>query len=67
MLDLIIQRLKSKTYWVAIIGALLSVIEVNSGFFGQYIPLPERTYAVMLWPVLMLALREVTKTALADK
>ena len=67
MLDLIIQRLKSKTYRVAIIGALLSAIEANSGFFSQYIPLPERSYIVMLWPVLMLALREVTTTALAEK
>ena len=66
-MNAIIQRLKSKTYWVAIIGALLSVIEANSGFFGQYIPLPERTYIVMLWPVLMIALREVTTTALAEK
>jgi len=67
MLDLITQRLKSKTYWVAIVGALLSTLEANSGFFSQYIPMPERTYIVLLWPVLMLALREVTTTALADK
>jgi len=67
MLDLITQRLKSKTYWVAIVGALLSILEANSGFFSQYIPMPERTYIVLLWPVLMLSLREVTTTALADK
>jgi len=66
-MDLIIQRLKSKTYWAAIIGALLSVLEANSGFFSQYIPMPERTYIVLLWPVLMLVLREFTTTALADK
>jgi uncharacterized membrane protein len=66
-MDLLIQRLKSKTYWVAIIGALLTVIEANSGFFGQYVPMPYRTYIVLLWPVLMLVLREVTTTALADK
>jgi hypothetical protein len=49
------------------VGAMLAVIEANSGFFGQYIPFPYRTYAVLLWPVLMLLLREVTTTALADK
>lgn len=67
MLELIKQRLSSKTYWVALIGTLLTIVEANSGFFGQYIPMPERTYIVMLWPVLMLGLREVTTTALADK
>ena len=66
-MELLIQRLKSKTYWVALLGALLTIVEANSGFFGQYIPMPYRTYIVMLWPVLMLALREVTTTALAEK
>ena len=66
-MELLIQRLKSKTYWIALIGALLSVVEVNSGFFGQLIPLPYRTYLIMFWPVVMLILREVTTTALADK
>lgn len=66
-MELVMQRFKSKTYWVALIGALLTVLEANSGFFGQFIPLPYRTYIVLLWPVLMLVLREVTTTALADK
>jgi uncharacterized membrane protein len=66
-MNLILQRLKSKTYWVALVGALLTVIEANSGFIGQYIPMPYRTYIIMLWPVVMLVLREVTTTALADK
>lgn len=63
----IIQRLKSKTYWVAIVGALLTVIEANSGFIGQFVPAPYRAYIIMLWPVLMLVLRELTTTALAEK
>ena len=63
----IIQRLKSKTYWVAIVGALLTAIEANSGFLGQFIPAPYRAYIIMLWPVLMLILRELTTSALADK
>ena len=67
MLDLIKQRLQSKTYWAAIIGALLTVIEANSGFISQYVAAEYRQYLIMLWPVLMLGLREVTKTALADK
>ena len=63
----VIQRLKSKTYWVAIVGALLTVIEANSGFIGQFVPAPYRAYIIMLWPVLMVILREVTKSALSDK
>ncbi len=63
----IIKRLKSKTYWAAIGGALLMVIEHNSGFFSTYLPDSVRTIAVMMWPVLMVALREVTTTALAEK
>jgi hypothetical protein len=43
------------------------VIELNSNFIGQFIPLPYRTYIIMLWPVLMLTLREVTTTTLSDK
>lgn len=66
-MNAIIQRLKSKTYWVAIVGALLTTIEANSGLLGQFIPAPYRAYIIMLWPVLMLVLRELTTTALADK
>jgi uncharacterized membrane protein len=66
-MNAIVQRLKSKTYWVAIVGALLTVIEANSGFLGQLVPAPYRAYIIMLWPVLMLVLRELTTTALADK
>ena len=66
-MNAIIQRLKSKTYWVALIGALLTAIEANSGFIGQFVPAPDRAYIIMLWPVLMLVLRELTTTALADK
>jgi hypothetical protein len=35
--------------------------------FSLYLPAEVRTAAVMLWPVLMIALREVTTSALADK
>ncbi len=63
----IFQRLKSKTYWVALVGALLTVIETNSGFIGQFMPADYRPYIVMMWPVLMLVLREFTTSALADK
>jgi len=66
-MNALLQRFKSKTYWVALIGALLTAIEVNSGFLGSFIPMPYRNYVIMMWPVLMLILREVTTSALSDK
>lgn len=66
-MDILIQRLKSKTYWAAIIGALLTGLDAQSGFFSQYFPPMYRPYIPMLWPVLMMVMREVTTTALADK
>ena len=60
-------RLKSKTYWAAIVGALLLVIEQNSGVFSHYLPESVRSMAVLMWPVMMVALREMTTTALNDK
>lgn len=63
----IIKRLKSKTYWAAITGALLVVLEQNSGVFSAYLPESVRSMAVLMWPVLMVALREVTTKPVADK
>jgi uncharacterized membrane protein len=67
MTQAILKRLRSKTYWAAIIGALLMVIEHNSGIFSLYLPESIRTMAVVMWPVLMVGLRELTTSALADK
>lgn len=67
MLEILRQRLASKTYQVALVGALLTILETNMGFITGYVPVEYRTYLIMLWPVVMLSLREVTKTALADK
>jgi uncharacterized membrane protein len=66
-MNALLQRFKSKTYWVAIVGALLTAVELNSGFLGSFIPMPYRNYVILLWPVLMVILREVTTSALSDK
>jgi uncharacterized membrane protein len=66
-MNAIIQRLKSKTYWVAIVAALLTLVEANSGFLSGLLPPELAKYAVMAWPILMLTLREITTGALADK
>lgn len=63
----IIKRLKSKTYWAAIGGTLLVVLEQNSNAFSAYLPESMRSMAVLMWPVLMIALREVTIKPVADK
>lgn len=63
----IIKRLKSKTYWAAVIGAVLTVVEINNQIVTPLIPEAYRAYAVMFWPVLMLILRDMTTTALGDK
>lgn len=57
-------RLKSKTYLAAIIGALITVVDANSGVISQMLPPSFQGYAVLLWPALMMALREVTTTKL---
>lgn len=66
-MNAIIQRLKSKTYWVAIIGAILTVLDTNSQLIASLVPAEYSKYLVMLWPVVMITLREVTTTALSDK
>ena len=67
MFTLLKQRLQSKTYQVALLGAVLAIIEAQSGYLSGFVPMEYRRYAVMLWPVLMLTLREVTTTALSEK
>ena len=61
------QRLKSKTYWLAIVGAVLTVVEVQGGFFSQYVADVYRPFLVMFWPVFMMIAREATTNALSDK
>lgn len=63
----IIKRLKSKTYWAAIGGTMLVVLEQNSGIISGYLPESMRSLAVLMWPVLMIALREVTTKPVAEK
>lgn len=63
----IIKRLKSKTYWAAILGTAVVVLEQNAQFFGQYLPEQFRSMTILMWPVLMVALRELTTKPVGDK
>jgi hypothetical protein len=65
MFELLKQRLKSKTYIAAVVASVLTILEVQSGFFASLLPAQYRAYTVMLWPILMLTLREFTSAALA--
>lgn len=66
-MKVIIKRLKSKTYWAAVMGTALVVLEQNSGVFSAYLPESIRAMAVLMWQVLMIALREVTTKSVSDK
>jgi uncharacterized membrane protein len=67
MWDKIRARLKSKTYWLAMVGSVLTVLEVNSGLITQLVGSDMRPYLIAFWPVIMLFAREITTTALGEK
>lgn len=66
-MNAIIKRLKSKTYWAAILGTTLVVVEQNAQFFSHYLPESMRQLSILMWPVLMIALRELTDKPVSEK
>jgi len=60
-------RLKSKTYWAAMIALLLTAIEMQNGVIFGWVSAEYRPYLVFVWPMLMLTMREMTNAALSDK
>ncbi|CAM8627073.1 hypothetical protein MCEMSHM24_02707 [Comamonadaceae bacterium] len=67
MIEILRQRLASKTYRAAIIMALLSALEVNMQLVTPLLPANLQPYLVLVWVPVMLTLREVTTAALGDK
>jgi hypothetical protein len=67
MLELLKQRWQSRTYRVAVIGAVLTVLEVHYQPLSMFLPERYRIYVVLLFPVAMMLMREVTKIPLSDK
>lgn len=63
----IIQRLKSKTYRVGMLGLVLTAIEINSGIITGWLPADYRPFAALLWPLAMFTLREMTTEAIGEK
>lgn len=67
MIDKVKKRLKSKTYITALVGLALTTVEMNSGLLLGWMDEVYKPYAVLLWPLAMLTLREMTTAALDDK
>ncbi len=67
MLDKIKQRLQSKTYLTALALGIVSLLEVNAPFITSFVPEAYRGYLLMVWPLAMLTMRELTVGALSDK
>lgn len=67
LIKLFLQRWKSKTYRAATILSALSYLEANYSLIGQFLPLLWRPVLWLVWPAVMLTLREVTTTALSEK
>jgi len=60
-------RLKSKTYWAAIIMSVLTIIDAQQGSITALVPDEYRPYLPLVFPLAMLFFRELTTTALAEK
>ena len=67
MFDKIKARLTSKTYIAAATMAVLTAIEINSPLLSKLLPPEQRPYLLALWPVIMMTLREITKTSVDNK
>lgn len=57
-------RLTSKTYLAAVTLAIVTAIDVNSGFVSGLLPPEYRPFLLMSWPILMMTLRELTTTSI---
>lgn len=67
ILKILRQRWKSKTYRANLILALLTGIEVSSGWISSFFPPALRPWLIMAWPLTMAVMREVTTAALSEK
>lgn len=60
-------RLLSKTYISALLLGIITAVDMNTQFLSGLFPEAYRPYLLMAWPVTMMTLREMTKTAVDDK
>lgn len=60
-------RLMSKTYISALLLGLITAVDMNTQFLSQFVSEAYRPWLLMTWPVTMMTLREMTKSAVDDK
>ena len=61
------ERFHSKTYWAALICAILTIVEAQYGLLTTLLPPALMPYAPLILPIIMAILREFTTMALQDK
>lgn len=67
LLELIRQRLSSKTYKVGLILTILTALELNYSVILTLVPPQYKVYFISIWPIALFTCREITNSALADK
>jgi hypothetical protein len=63
----IIKRFKSRTYLVGLLMAALTIVEANEQIIASLVPPKYQPYMPLIFPLVMLFMREITKTPIADK
>ena len=66
-METILQRFKSRTYWAALVLAALTIIEAQYSVVATLVSKEALPYLPLAFPLAMMFLREITKTAIADK
>ena len=67
LIAFVAQRLKSKTYAAATLGTLITFADLNFDLLSLFVPEGYKPLLIVLWPVLMLVMREATTEALSSK
>ena len=57
----------SKTYLSALALGLITAVDMNTGLVSGLFPQEYRPWLLMVWPVVMMTLREMTHTTLDPK
>lgn len=66
-MNLIWQRLQSKTYIAALILSVLTILEANFQVLALLVPPKYQPYTPLIFPLAMMVCREFTKEALGEK
>lgn len=67
MFEALIKRLNSKTYIAALVMSVLTVLEVNLNVLIPLLPVATQPYAPLMWAIIMLIMRELTKEPISAK